>query len=37
MSERKYSELFEYLSDPETAISPTGAVVFGRKDTLVAE
>ncbi len=37
MSERKYSELFEYLSAPETASSRTGAVVFGRKDPLVAE
>lgn len=33
----KYLELFEFHSAPETPQDPVGAVVFGRKDMLVAK
>lgn len=37
MLERKYSEIYDYLSAPETPETPAGVVVFGRKDPLVAQ
>lgn len=36
MSEPKYKEIFDYLSSTESTSEPTGAIVFGRKDPLVA-
>jgi hypothetical protein len=36
MTERKYSEIYDYLSAPELPSEATGSIVFGRKDPLVA-
>lgn len=33
----RYNELFDFHSTPEETTSPAGAIVFGRKDKLVAQ